>query len=89
MLSRQILTWFQKAKNIRVHLLMKAASVVAVVSGLMPRLIGELLTIWFVNVINHVVNSHLASHGSQVRLLWCCQMLSSEHSQEDAKILNS
>lgn len=28
-------------------------------SGLMPRLIGELLTIWLANILTHVINDHL------------------------------
>jgi len=37
--------------------------------GLVPRLIGELLTIWLVNIITHVCITHMSSaesHCSQV-----------------------
>jgi len=39
-----------------------------VYSGLLPRLIGELLTIWLVNVLTHLINTHMPS---QVTLLTC------------------
>jgi len=31
----------------------------------MPRLIGELLTIWFVNIIGHVISSHVVAADQQ------------------------
>jgi len=37
----------------------------AVYRGLMPRLIGELLTIWLVNFITHICITHLATADNQ------------------------
>jgi len=33
--------------------------------GLIPRLIGELLTIWLVNVLTHIVNTHVVTVDQQ------------------------
>jgi len=41
------------------------AVLLTVYSGLMPRLIGELLTIWLVNLLTHIINTHLASDDRQ------------------------
>jgi len=51
-------------------------------SGLIPRLIGELMTIWLVNILSHIINTHLVSADhqySQVPCHWLLQRHSQHH----------